>query len=239
MSANRIWQSTVGKKVVMAITGIGLMLFLVVHLAGNLLLFVPDGGVAFNKYGAALKDMGALLYVIRGGLLAFFLFHIVAAIQVYTSKKRARAGRYALETSKGGPSKLSVSSKSMIVTGVVLLIFVPLHIWMFGMNKGAPPPMVMIDGSEVKDIYTMVATSFNQLGIVVFYVGTMLFLGFHLRHGFWSALQSLGAMNPKWTPAIYAAGFVFALLLAGGFLLLPLYFFFFVDVPVAGTGGDM
>ncbi len=239
MSWQTIWRSTVGKKVIMAITGIGLMLFLVVHLIGNLLLFVPDGGESFNKYGAALKSMGPFLYVIRGGLLAFFLFHIVAAIQVYASKKRARTGRYAVESSKGGPSKLSVASKSMIVTGVVLLVFVPLHIWMFGMNKGAPPPTVMIDGAELKDIYTMVATSFNQLGIVVFYVGTMLFLGFHLRHGFWSALQSLGAMSPKWTPAIYTAGFVFALLLAGGFVVLPLYFYFIIDAPVASAGGAL
>lgn len=239
MSVISIWNSTIGKKVVMAITGIGLMLFLVVHLAGNLLLFVPDEGQAFNQYGAALKSMGPFLYVIRGGLLAFFLFHIFAAIQVYTSKKRARSGRYAVETSKGGPSKMTVASKSMIVTGAVLLIFVPLHIYMFGMNKGAPPPMVMIDGNEIKDIYSMVATSFNQLGIVVFYVATMLFLGFHLRHGFWSALQSLGAMSPRWTPAIYTAGFVFALLLAGGFVVLPVYFYFFIDAPVASAGGAL
>lgn len=224
----------------MAITGIGLMLFLVVHLAGNLLLFVPDEGVAFNQYGAALKSMGPFLYVIRGGLLAFFLFHIFAAFQVYWSKKNARAGRYAVETTKGGPSKMTLSSKSMIVTGIVLLIFVPIHIYMFGMNKGAgSPPIMMINGEEVKDIYTMVAISFNQLPVVLFYAGTMLFLGFHLRHGFWSALQSLGAMNPKWTPAIYTAGIVFAVLLAGGFIVLPVYFYFFIDVPVRAVGGAM
>jgi succinate dehydrogenase / fumarate reductase, cytochrome b subunit len=226
MSIVNLWRSTVGKKVVMALSGIGLMLFLVVHLAGNLTLFLPDGGKAFNLYAYTLESLGPLLYMAEAGLLAIFLFHVIAAFQVYYSKKRARSGRYAVEASKGGPSKLTISSKSMIITGIVLLLFIPGHIWLFKYNSGAPHPMVEVDGKQVKNLYQVVSDSFQQPAIAFWYTAVMLLLGFHLRHGFWSALQSLGAMTPRLTPAIYAGGLIFALLLAGGFLVLPLYFFF-------------
>jgi len=230
MSANRMWQSMVGKKVVMAVSGILLMLFLVAHLAGNLTMLVPDGGELFNEYAHKLESMGVLLYVAEAGLLAIFLFHVIAAFQVYFSKKRARAGSYAVEQSKGGPSKLTVASRSMIITGIILLIFIPAHIWMFKYNAGQEFTYTEVGGEQVKDLYRVVVEKFQNPVITFWYTAVMVLLGLHLRHGFWSALQSLGAMSPRFTPVIYTIGFVFALLLAGGFLLLPLYFFFFGQV---------
>ncbi len=231
--------STIGKKVVMAVSGILLMLFLIVHLAGNLTMFFPDGGALFNQYAHKLESMGILLYVAEAGLLAIFLFHVVAAFQVHLSKKRARGESYAVVASKGGPSKMTVASRSMIITGIILLLFIPAHIWMFKFNAGEAHPMTVVNGEEVKDLYLIVVEAFKRPTVVFGYTAVMLLLGLHLRHGFWSALQSLGAMNPKWTPAIYAAGLVFAILLAGGFLLLPLYFYFFGELPIREAGGVM
>ncbi len=239
MNVKNIWQSTVGKKVVMAVSGIFLMLFLIGHLAGNLTMLAPDEGSTFNMYAHKLESMGVFLYVIEAGLLAVFLFHVIAAFQVYMSKKRAAAGGYAVTASKGGPSKLTVASRSMIVTGIILLIFIPLHIWMFKFNAGQEFTYTEIEGEKVKDLYLVVVESFKNPWVAFGYTAVMLMLGLHLRHGFWSALQSLGAMSPRWTPVIYATGFVFAALLAVGFLLLPVYFFFFGEVPAAGAGGEM
>lgn len=238
MSAGSVWQSTVGKKVVMALSGIFLMLFLIVHLAGNLTMFAP-GSELFNQYAHKLESMGVLLYIAEAGLLAIFLFHVVAAIQVHWSKKNARSGRYAMTASKGGPSKMTVASRSMIITGLILLLFIPIHIWMFKFNMGEAHPMAVVDGKPVKDLYLVVVESFKNPFIAFGYTLVMLLLGLHLRHGFWSALQSLGAMSPRWTPAIYTLGLLFAILMAGGFLLLPMYFYFFGELPAAGTGGGM
>jgi succinate dehydrogenase / fumarate reductase, cytochrome b subunit len=237
MILKRIWKSTVGKKIVMAVSGILLMSFLVVHLVGNLTLFLPDGGAVFNQYAAMLEGLGVWLYVAEAMLLAAFLLHVVAAVQVVLNKRRARAGGYAMVVSKGGPSKWSLASRSMIITGVTLFIFIPVHIWMFKYNMGETYPLA--DGEHVKDVYSVVIGAFQNPRIVAGYTLVMLLLGLHLRHGFWSALQSLGAMNPRWTPAIYAAGLLFALLVAGGFLVLPLYFFWCGEVPAPGTGGGM
>ncbi len=241
MPKNNPFKTTVGRKLVMAVSGIFLMLFLVVHLAGNLTMLFPDGGEMFNAYAHKLESMGVLLYVAEAGLLAIFLFHVISAFQVYAEKKRAtKGGRYAVEASKGGPSKKSVASRSMIYTGIILLLFIPLHIWMFKFNAGSPIPTTEVGGKEVKDLFQVVVQAFSNPAIAFGYTAVMLLLGFHLRHGFWSALQSIGAMNPRWSPLIYTLGLVFALLMAGGFLFLPLYFFFSCgEACAAEIGGGM
>ncbi len=236
MSAFRTWQSTIGKKMIMGATGIFLMLFLVVHLAGNLTLFVPGNGDLFNLYAHKLESTKPLLYIAEIGLIAVFLFHVASGVRVYLEKRRARTDRYVFTASKYGPSKMTVSSRSMIVTGIVLLIFVPLHVAMF--KYGAHYETV-INGEPVRDLYRLVVEEFKNPVIAFGYAAVMFILGMHLRHGFWSALQSLGAMSPRWTPVVYTGGLVFAILLAGGFLVLPLYMYFVVPLPVAGMGGGM
>lgn len=223
-----LFKSTVGKKVVMSVSGILLMLFLIVHLGGNLTLFISPE--LFNSYAHHLEALGPLLYVAEAGLLAIFLFHVISAFLVYGEKRSARTDRYAVTATKGGPSKMTVASKSMIYTGILLLLFIPVHIWMFKFNAGNPHPTTDLHGQEVKDLYQVVLTAFQNPAVAWGYAAVMFLLGFHLRHGFWSSLQSLGAMNPKLSPLIYTVGLVFALLLAGGFLLLPLYFLYFVEV---------
>lgn len=228
MSGNRQWQTTVGKKIVMAVTGLLLIGFLIVHLAGNLALFVPDGGRAFNLYAHKLSGYRGLLTVARIGLLAFFLFHIVTGLRVFAANVSARKHRYAMAVSKGGPSKLSPASRSMLITGIVLAIFVPIHVSMFSLGPYYP---TVIDGVPVRDLYRLVVEKFKNPLIAFGYAGVMFLLGMHLRHGFWSAFQSLGALSKRTLPVVYSIGFVFALLLAGGFLVLPLYIYFAVPLP--------
>ena len=224
MSQTKRLKSTIGRKVVMAVSGIFLMLFLLVHLGGNLTMFV--GPNLFNSYAHHLESLGPLLYAAEAGLLAIFLFHVVTAFQVNAEKRMARPDHYEVTASKGGPSKTTVASRSMIYTGVILLIFIPVHIWMFKFNAGREFTHTVVHGKEIKNLFAPVAEAFKNPYIAFGYAAVMLMLGLHLRHGFWSSLQSLGAMSPKCSPLIYTAGFFFAAAVAGGFLILPLYFYF-------------
>lgn len=223
MSSQASWWSSVGRKYVAAISGIALILFLIVHLGGNLTMFVSAD--LFNSYAHHLEALGPLLYVAEAGLLAIFLFHVFFAVSVRLEQKKARPVDYAVTGSKGGPSKMTVASKSMLITGIVLIIFIPLHIWMFKFNQGSPHPTTELHGKEVKDLYAVVESAFQKEAVVGFYSLVMILLGLHLRHGFWSSLQSLGAMNPKWSPVIYSGGLLFAVLMAGGFLVLPIWLY--------------
>lgn len=200
------------------------MLFLIVHLGGNLTMFISAD--LFNSYAHHLEALGPLLYVAEAGLLAIFLFHVVSAFQVVAEKKRARPDGYEVTASKKGPSKMTVASKSMIYTGIILLIFIPAHIWMFKFNAGNAFDYVDIHGKDMKDLFQVVANAFSNPFVAFGYAAVMLLLGLHLRHGFWSSLQSLGAMSPKLSPLIYTVGLIFAILVAGGFLILPLYMYF-------------
>ena len=180
--------SSIGKKLLTGLTGIFAMLFIVGHLAGNLTLIA--GSDAFNAYADALHQLGALVYVAEIGLVVLFGAHAIAAIQVWRDKKAARSTPYQVVASKGGPSKQTVASRSMIVTGLVLLAFLIIHIIQF--RFGAWYSTVLGD-HEVRDLYRLVHEVFQNPLWVIFYVGVMLLLASHLRHGFWSAFQSLGA----------------------------------------------
>ena len=216
----------------MAVSGLALFAFLLVHLGGNLTLFASDGGRLFNSYAHHLESVGPLLVAAELGLIALCLLHAVAGVSVALGKRRARETDYAVYASKGGPSHQTLSSRYMIVTGLVLLAFIPLHVWMFKYNYGHGHPTVLHNGQAIKNLYATVQAEFQKPLVVWGYVAAMLLLGFHLRHAFWSALQSLGAMSPRLSPLIYAAGLVLAVLVAGGFLLLPVYIH--IACPLAG-----
>jgi len=231
MNATKFYASTVGRKLVTGLSGFLLILFLLVHLGGNLTLFA--GPALFNSYTHHVESLGLLLYVVEIGLLLVLLAHIVTAVNVQLEKWRARPNGYAVTATKGGPSRKTLASRSMIVTGLVLFVFIPIHLWMFKYNQGHPSPLITMNGKEMRDLYTPVVMAFKNPLIAWGYATVMFLLGFHLRHGFWSSLQSLGALNPRWLPAVYALGLVIAILLAGGFLVLPLWIHYVVPVPGA------
>jgi succinate dehydrogenase / fumarate reductase cytochrome b subunit len=216
--------STVGRKILLAITGLCLLGFIVVHLIGNLLLLVsPD---AFNTYAHKLISLGPMLYVAEGILLAIFLIHMVTAIAVTWGNWKARPGGYKLSKDQGDPSRMTFSSKTMIWTGLVLLVFLIVHLITFKYGPGmAEGYVAQIDGEPVRDLHRLVVEWFSNGIYVAYYVISMGLLGFHLRHGFWSAFQSLGGFHPRLTPLAYALGVFAGIVLAAGFLGLPVWFY--------------
>lgn len=215
-------RSSVGKKFLMGITGLSLILFLVMHLLGNLLLFDsnPD---PFNEYSHFLINLGAILYVVEAGLVLFFLVHIFSGVSVWLTSRKARPEPYRTLKSAGKPSRQNISSRSMIYTGVVLGVFVVLHIITF---KYGPYYPTEVGGVEMRDLYRLVSEVFQNPLYVGWYTAAMIFMGFHLRHGFWSAFQSLAFYHPRYTPVICGIGYVIAVLLALGFIAAPLWVYF-------------
>lgn len=220
--------SSLGKKYLMAVSGLALVGFIVTHLLGNLQLY--GDGTAFNAYAKGLHDLGPLLWVAEIGLLGVFLLHIAVALGLQRTNSKARGSRYKhAQKSKDGPSQMSVLSRNMIITGVVIFVFVVVHV--LHMKFGAFSPdainnqMTTVDGEAAYNLYARVVHAFQNPIWVVFYVGVMLFLGGHLRHGFWSAFQSLGALNHRLEKPAILAGAIVAVLLAAGFLGIPIFIF--------------
>ncbi|RMF70225.1 MAG: succinate dehydrogenase [Calditrichaeota bacterium] len=220
-SSNKLW-SSVGKKIIMAITGLAMVIFLIEHLSGNLLLFDknPD---PFNKYSHFLISFGDLLVVAELILLAFLIFHMISAISITLGKRKARPIGYVKHANAGGPSKKNISSTTMIYTGLLIFVFLAIHLKTF---KYGPHYTTVVDGVEMRDLHKLVVEVFQKPGYVAWYVIAMVFLGFHLRHGFWSAFQSLGVNHPRYTPVIYSVGIILAVVLAVGFLGIPIWIFF-------------
>lgn len=222
-SGSALW-STVARKFFLALTGLSLFVFVCGHLAGNLLLFI--GPEAFNTYSHKLISLGGLLYLIEIGLLAVFLVHVFTAVTVTWSNWKARPDRYSVKASQGGPSKLTISSKTMIWTGLVIFVFLVIHLVTFKYGPGvAEGYIAYVDGEPVRDLHRLVVESFKNELYVLFYVASMIVMGYHLRHGFWSAVQSLGGHHPRWTPVLYGVGVFAALVLGVGFLVIPVWFY--------------
>ena len=218
MRTLQAFTTSVGTKLLLALTGLALVGFLVAHLAGNLLLFF--GPAQFNDYSHALIS-NPLIVPAELGLVAIFLLHAVKAVLNVVSNRGAR--RVAYETKKwaGGPSRKSWASTSMIVTGLLTLLFVPFHLVTF---KYGPS----YEGTEagVRDLYRLVVEVFQSPWYVAYYVCMMVVVGLHLRHGVSSSLQSLGLIPERWTRLFLGAGLGLALVLGGGFVLIPLYIYF-------------
>jgi succinate dehydrogenase / fumarate reductase cytochrome b subunit len=224
--------SSVGKKFLTGLTGLALFGFVIVHLLGNLTLLIgPD---SFNGYAHFLEHLlhGWLIIAFEIGLVAFLLFHIVAGVTVaLIDKSRARPVKYKVLRTAGGTSRKTLSSRSMIITGIVLGVFVVWHVNMFKFGDHAE--YTNVSGTTLKDLYTLVVLSFKNIWILAGYLAVMILLGFHLRHGIWSAFQSLGWSSEKVLPFLEGVALVLAVLLAIGFLFLPLYIHVFVDPSAA------
>jgi succinate dehydrogenase / fumarate reductase cytochrome b subunit len=187
-------KSSLGAKYVMAVTGAGLFAFLVGHIAGNLLMYV--GQDAVNQYAVGLRNLPfGLLWVARGGLLVFFLLHVITAYRLAAGNKAARPRAYAFEDT----FKASYASRTMARTGTIVLLFVLYHLahYTFRITNYAGP---YIDNQGRDDVYTMVVASFQHPFISITYVAAMLVLGYHLSHGLSSMFQSLGLNHSKYNP---------------------------------------
>lgn len=219
-----LYSSPVGKKLMTGITGIGLVVFVFAHMMGNLSYFAIDPE-AYNIYGNFLISLGPLFYVIEVILLAFFVFHITLGVSIWLRTRRARKTSYGKYETKGRPSLQGLSSRSMVITGLILFVFLVIHLASF---KFGPYYETTVGGEQIRDLRRLLEENFAKPTYAFGYTAVMLLLALHLRHGIWSALQSLGAMKPKLTPIIYAVGTIIGLGIAIGFLVLPLYIYFTV-----------
>ena len=199
--------SSIGKKLMMALTGLCFCLFLAVHLAGNLTLF--GGKEMFNGYAAHLHALGVLLVVAEWGLLLFALTHVATGLTLFFQNLKARPNRYAVNKSAGGRT---IGSRTMPYTGVLLLVFVIFHLINFH----------FADKSQAT-IYDIVSAAFASPLYVAVYVIAMLVTALHVSHGLWSAFQTVGANHPKYMPIIRTLSIVFALVVGVGFGLLPIF----------------
>ncbi|MBD2257016.1 succinate dehydrogenase cytochrome b subunit [Pseudanabaena sp. FACHB-2040] len=217
----RLYQSPIGKKLLSAVTGLGLAIFVLVHMLGNLILFT--GSNAYNQYARHLEDWGVLLYVIEAGLLVFVLVHAGLGIQIYLNRLKARPVHYQKYASAGSPSLQSLSSRTMIFTGITLAVFLVFHLTSFKFGAYYDAEFGGVPG---RDLARLVFEKFHEPMYAFGYPAVMVLLGFHLRHGIWSALQSLGAMSKSIRPLVYALSTVLAALIAAGFIALPLAIYF-------------
>lgn len=215
------YTSPVGKKIITGITGLGLTLFVLVHMLGNLTLFA--GNKAYNQLAHFIDSWGILLYLIEFSFLAIAIFHAVIGITIRLNTLKARPVGYSQLKSIGTPSKQSLSSRSMLITGVVLLVFLIFHLATF---KFGAYYSTVINGVEMRDLSSLVMEKFRNPAYAFGYTGVMIMLAVHLRHGIWSAWQSIGALNSKISPVVYAIALILAILIAIGFIVLPLAIYF-------------
>jgi len=217
-------KSQVGRKYITGITGMGLMIFIIEHLYGNLLLFADSQ--AFNMYTYDLESMGWLLYIAEAGLALFFIYHICLGISIWWNRRKARPQGYNKYQSMGGPSHQTISAKTMIFTGVVLLIFLVIHLNTFKFGDAKMIPVPGHPGEQMRDMKALVISTFQSAAYTFSYIFVMILLGFHLGHGFWSAFTSLSMKHKKASKVIYSIGILFAVVMAVGFLFIPLYIYF-------------
>jgi succinate dehydrogenase / fumarate reductase cytochrome b subunit len=195
----------------MALTGLGLIGFLIAHLAGNLFIYSP-GGVAFNHYAEMLEN-NPLLVPAEIALLAIFLFHIYLAITVTRENFTARPTPYQQKTTAG---ESTLASRTMMISGLIILVFVVLHVYMFKYGEKRGP------NNELA-LWELVIKSFQNPLIVAWYVAAMIVLGMHLSHGFSSLFQSLGWVKQGWRHPMRRAGAVIGWVLALAFAAMPIY----------------
>lgn len=218
MSFRRVFSSSVGTKLLIGITGLLLFLYLVLHLVGNLLVFA--GEETFNHYSHTLIS-NPLVVPAEIALAILFLIHIYKTVTMWTKNQHARNIGYEKKSWAGHTSRKSIASTTMIWTGIVTLVFVVIHVAQIKYGTwyetGDPP---------IRDLYRTETEVFSSPLWVAIYVACMVLIGFHLRHGISSAFQSIGADHPVYTRRLVIAGTVLAVLIGGGFAVIPLWVYF-------------
>ena len=203
-----IW-SSVGKKTLMAVTGLSFLLFLAVHFVGNVFLYV--GPESFNSYVSHLNALGFLVIVAEWGLVGLAVIHVCTGLLLFLENLRARPVRYAVNRTAGGRTW---SSRLMPYTGLYMLVFVVVHLL-----------TVKYADLTGRTLYDVVDATFSSVGYILYYVVTMAVVALHVRHGVWSGFQTLGLNHIKYMPTLERLGIAYAVLLGVGFGLIPFYMF--------------
>lgn len=203
--------SSVGKKILMAGTGLCLIGFLTFHLLGNFMAFA--GAETFNDYAKKLHSLQPYLTVFNIGLLAVGLVHIVVGTILFFENLKARPKKYSVYKNPGGRT---IGSDTMPYTGILILLFVILHLFKF----------TFVDKS-VTPIYQLMAATFTNPFWVILYVVSMIVVAVHISHGFWSMFQTFGLNHPHHMPLIMRLGLVVTFVFGIGFGILPIYLLVF------------
>ena len=208
--APSFWESTNGKKVVMAVTGVILLLFVIGHMIGNLQVF--EGPARLNAYSRFLHNLGELLWMIRAVLILAVILHIVAAWQLALRNWKARPVGYDRKKSVNS----SYASRTMYWSGPIVLAFVIFHLLEFTAGV-IHPESRFIEG----DVYHNVVAGFSVWWVSAWYIFALILLGLHLRHGIWSMFQSVGLNHPRHTPVLKKAALWITILLIAGYISIP------------------
>jgi len=206
-----VFATSVGTKLLIGVTGIALFLYLLIHIAGNLMVF---GGLAvFNKYAYTLEG-NPLIPIVEIGLLLIFLLHVYKTVRMFLDNQQARPVAYVQKKYAGRPSRKSLASSTMIASGLWLFAFIIVHVRAFRYGTEYEWP------AGGRDLYRLEMENFSSPLIVGFYVVSMIVVGSHLWHGVSSAFQSLGVDHPRVTPKLLVAGKLLAVLIAAGFIVI-------------------
>jgi len=213
--------SSIGKKQLMALTGLGWCGFVFTHMVGNLLYLVgPD---AYNNYGNNITGNKEIYYTIEAGLVTMLLLHVLFAAMVVIGNRRARPVGYAVGQNKGAKTAASVASRTMAYSGTLVLVFIVFHLIQFRFGVDYP---YQYKGQEIRDLARLMREFFQSGGAVGFYLLCLLVLSFHLQHALWSSLQTLGLIPGGKESGIRKLSFLFGVATCVGFALNPLFIFF-------------
>ncbi len=209
---------SVGRKLLMSLTGLFIAFFLIIHLSGNFMLFANDGGKMFNSYAYFMTHhivFSKIIKLIEILLLAAFLVHIIDGIALWLKNRKARAVNY---RSMGRPKGISPLGRLMIVSGLLMLLFLIIHLANFFV------PYHVTGAIGRTELYDHVAAAFARPWYSILYIVCMFALAAHLHHGVRSGFQTIGLRHPKYWPLIKGIGYFFAYFVSAGFAAMPLYF---------------
>jgi succinate dehydrogenase / fumarate reductase cytochrome b subunit len=222
MSSNNMFTSSVGKKLVMAFTGIFLVLFLVVHAGLNACIWAMDGGVMFNRAGHFMGS-NVVPRILEVGLFFFIFLHIIQGYMLTLQNRSKRAVGYAVNYTKGS----KWYSRSMAILGTILLMFFVIHwkhFWIPSRITGVEE-IKLPNGVEVHNLYAVMQETFQNIWVVVFYVVSCISLAYHLAHGFQSAFKTIGVHNKRYHAMISCIGYCFAIIIPLAFAMMPISFY--------------
>ena len=214
--------ASIGRKFIMSISGLFLMMFICVHLGVNLLLVFDDSGELFNL-GANFMATNPLIKVMEPVLGLGFVVHIIWSFLISLQNYKARPVKY---DKSNAVYSSAWASRNMLVLGALVLVFLVIHIVQFFIPvKTGGLETVSLNGVEMHDTYTLVAGLFKESVVYcILYMIAGALLGFHLGHGFWSAFQTVGMNNKQWLARLQFIGKIYAIVVAVGFAIIPLYF---------------
>lgn len=210
----RLLSDSIGRKVVMAVTGLLMVLFVVGHLLGNLSIFAGANGI--NAYAAKLHEMAPVVWITRVVMLVAVVTHLAISIQITLENEAANPNKYAVDRSL----RATFASKSMIWTGLLLGVFIVGHLLHFTV-RSLPGTVVGLDAIGRFDVFAMVTDAFRKASVSILYVVAMVALFLHLSHGVQSLFQTLGLSNGKLQPAYGAGGKVLSTIFLFGYGAIP------------------